>query len=535
MEIADSNLKDSGPRSGTSHSGASRVAKESAIGKRVVVGIGLLVLALVLWWLRDTVPSWMARSMAATVELATTSERDDARVTRAFDAAMHVYSADATLESLPNQIRVRHTRLTVRAPTSDEAIEMASRMSQAMASAFAKEGPAMLSVDVRRRATAVEDSTTTAAGYAMRLGAAVAGLLGVLLIALGWFRLQAGPDHLPRQFWWLAAGGSALAMAPVFLPGDVIMALFFMVLPVSVAGVILWRGTRVRHAAAWPSTRGRIVRSTLRAQHHRQQAAVTKVSNVADVEYEYTLGDRVFRGTRIGIGDSASGRLEQTLNHYSVGATVPVYYDPKNPENALLERDPPVPVGWLYAIAAAIFLGGLVVLAAFWNISAIFEGLSAYFPEKAFLPGMAFFTLGGVMLVAMLWMARRQVAEASGWPAIGGRIVKSGVEHYRKRVGGAQSGTLTTFYEPVVEYSYRVNDHEYHSTQVSFGGKSASSQAIAEAAAARYPTGNLVLVHYDPKNPSNAVLELKVALGVPLLAVAIAFFGLAIFFSGVFR
>ncbi|HEY4891267.1 MAG TPA: DUF3592 domain-containing protein, partial [Reyranella sp.] len=414
MEIADSNLKDSGPRSGASHSGASRVAKESAIGKRVVVGIGLLVLAIVLWSLRDTVPSWMARSMAATVELATTSERDDARVTRAFDAAMHVYSADATLESLPNQIRVRHTRLTVRAPTSDEAIEMASRMSQAMASAFAKEGPATLSVDVRRRATAVEDSTTTAAGYAMRLGAAVAGLLGVLLIALGWFRLQAGPDHLPRQFWWLAAGGSALAVAPVFLPGDVIMALFFMALPVSVAGVILWKGTQVRHAAAWPSTRGRIVRSTLRAQHNRQQAAVMKVSNVADVEYEYTLGDRVFRGTRIGIGDSAGGRLEQTLNHYSVGATVPVYYDPKNPENALLERDPPVPVGWLYAIAAAIFLGGFVVLAAFWNISAIFEGLSAYFPEKAFLPGMAFFTLGGIMLVAMLWMARRQVAEASG-------------------------------------------------------------------------------------------------------------------------
>jgi len=41
----------------------------------------------------------------------------------------------------------------------------------------------------------------------------------------------------------------------------------------------------------------------------------------------------------------------------------------------------------------------------------------------------------------------------------------------------------------------------YHSTQVSFGGKSASSQAIAEAAASRYPTGNLCFVHYDPKNP----------------------------------
>jgi hypothetical protein len=299
--------------------------------------------------------------------------------------------------------------------------------------------------------------------------------------------------------------------------------------------VVVWKGTQVRHAAAWPSTRGRIVRSTLRAQHHRQQTGVTKVNTAADIEYEYTLGDRAFRGTRIGIGDIAGARLQQALNHYSVGATVPVYYDPKNPESALLERDPPLPVGWLYAIAAVIFLGGFAVLAAFWNISAVFEGLSAYFPEKAFLPGVAFFGLGGLMLVAMLWMARRQVAEASAWPAIGGRVVKSGVEHYRKRVGGAQSGTLATFYEPVVEYSYQVNDCAYHSTQVSFGGKPAASQAIAQAAAARYPAGNLVLVHYDPKNPSNAVLELKVALGAPLLAVAIAFFALAVFFSGVFR
>jgi hypothetical protein len=386
MEIADSNLKDPGPRSGASQSVASRVAKESAIGKRVVVGIGLLVLAIVLWSLRDTVPSWMAKAWPRPSELATTSDATMPRVTRAFDAAMHVYSADAMLESLPNQIRVRHTRLTVRAPTSDEAIEMASRMSLAMASTFAKEGPATLSIDVRHRTTPVEDSTTTAAGYVMRLGAAVAGLLGMLLIALGWFRFQASPDHLPQQFWWLAAGGSALAVAPVFLPGDIIMALFFMALPVSIAGAILWQGTQVRHAAAWPSTRGRIVRSTLRAQRHRMQADVTKVSNAADVEYEYTLGDRVFRGTRIGIGDIAGGRLEQTLNHYSVAPRCRCITIEES-ENALLERDPPVPVGWLYTIAAAIFLGGLVVLAVFWNISAIFEGLSAYFPEKAFPAG----------------------------------------------------------------------------------------------------------------------------------------------------
>jgi hypothetical protein len=42
----------------------------------VVAGIGLLVLAVLLWSLRDAAPLWMAKSMAATVELATTSERD---------------------------------------------------------------------------------------------------------------------------------------------------------------------------------------------------------------------------------------------------------------------------------------------------------------------------------------------------------------------------------------------------------------------------------------------------------------------------
>jgi len=483
----------------------------------------------------STVPSWMAQSVAATVEFATTNERDDARVIRAFDAAMRGQAADATLEALPNQTRVRHTRLTVRAPTSGEAIELATRISDAMAASFADEGDGMFAIDVRRRTTPVADRTMTAVGSALCIAAAVAGLLGVLLIAAAWSRFQAGPDRLPTQFWWLTAGGLALTSAPMFLPGEIIMALFFMAIPVAIAGVILCKAIEVRHAAAWPSTRARITRSKLRAEHHRHAADVTAVTNVADIEYEFTLGDRIIRGTRFGIGETAGASLEEMLDHYRVGATVPVYYDPKNPENAVLERDPPLPIGWLYAIAAGVFLAGLVVLAVFWNVSTILDGVAGYFPENAFLPGMAFFSLGGLMVLAMLWAARSQVAEASGWPKTGGRVVRSTVEHYRKRVGGAQTGTLVTFYEAVVEYSYRVNDRDYHSTQLSFGGKAASSQASAEAQAAHYPMGSLVLVHYDAKNPSNAVLDLKIAYGVTFFVVAIVFFGLAIFFSGAFR
>ena len=54
-------------------------------------------------------------------------------------------------------------------------------------------------------------------------------------------------------------------------------------------------------------------------------------------------------------------------------------------------------------------------------------------------------------------------------------------------------------------------------------------------AAARYPQGADVVVHYDPKNPSNAVLDAKVAYAKPLLVVALVFFAAALFFSGMFR
>jgi hypothetical protein len=534
IEVAD-NAKHPGPGRGQSEVAPSSGAQRAFAGKRIVLGIGLLLLAVVLWSLRDTVPSWLASRMAATVELATTNERDDARVTRAFDAAMRSQSAEATLESLPNQTKVRHSRLTVRAPSSNEAIEQASRLAVVMAATFKNEGEGTLSVDIRRRTTPVGDRTTAIAGTAMTAVAAVAGLLGVLLLAAAWLRLQSGPDRLPQPFWWLAVGGLALALAPMFLPGDIIMALFFMAIPVLIAGIIVWKALQLRQAASWPSTRARIIKSKIRAQHHRHAVDVTKVANVADIEYEFRLGDRVFRGTRVGLGEIAAAGLEATLNHYHVGASVPVYYDPKNPGNALLEREPPLPLVWLYAIAAAVLIAGLAIVAVFWNVSAILEGVEGYFPEKAFLPGLAFFTLGGLMVLAMLWASRRQVAEASGWPQTSGRIVTSTVEHYRQRVGGARTGTLVTFYEPVIEYSYRVDDREYHSTQLSFGGKAAGSQEIAEARAARYPLGSEVTVHYDPKNPSNAVLDLKVAYGVPLLAVAVVFLGLAFFFSGAFR
>jgi len=78
---------------------------------------------------------------------------------------------------------------------------------------------------VRHRTTAVEDATTTA--RAMRCASAPGrgAFWGVLLIALGWFRFQA--SLTPPQQSGGCGRGSALAVAPVFLPAHH-LALFFM-------------------------------------------------------------------------------------------------------------------------------------------------------------------------------------------------------------------------------------------------------------------------------------------------------------------
>ena len=101
---------------------------------------------------------------------------------------------------------------------------------------------------------------------------------------------------------------------------------------------------------------------------------------------EFTLGDRVIKGNRIGVGE-APDNVEATLDHYRVGTTVPVYYDPKNPENALLERSAPPPTQGLYAIAAGVFLVGLLVLSFFLEHLGDLRGTCAILPGQGLPAG----------------------------------------------------------------------------------------------------------------------------------------------------
>jgi Protein of unknown function (DUF3592) len=501
--------------------------------RRALAGALLMLMALGLWWSRGVVSSWFATSYTATLQLRTTNERDDARVQRAFAAAHAAQSGDATFELLPGMSLIRHSAVHVTGTSRSEAIAAAKSLSQLIVDAFNAEGPGQLDVGAPRRAEPLPNSASAAVLAILAFGAPMLGLAGIALLGLGWRDWPADPNGTPRSVVFGAIGVCVMGILPFAMPAWVFMALFAMAIPIAVAGRIVYKMREVRRAALWPSAQGRIVQSRMRALQRQQGEHATTVINVPDIEYVYSVGGIEYKGHRISIGDIPAGsrQVEAALERYCVGRTGPVFYNPENPADAVLERDPPARPAVVYGVAAAVMLVGLAVVVAFTRAVEIIDGLQPYFPPGAVVQGVLFFTAAGILTTLSFASDMRRAAAAARWPTMTGTILSSIAESHRSLVPGGRGQTVTQW-SPVVEYSYRVQGRDYHGSRLAFGADVAGPRDFAEAIVARYPAGREVTVHFDPANPSFAVLEPRVALAWPTLMLTIAFFAAALFFSG---
>lgn len=112
---------------------------------------------------------------------------------------------------------------------------------------------------------------------------------------------------------------------------------------------------------SWLSTSGQIVSSQVKKVDRFKEAP----SFYADIAYEYQVAGKKYRGERIFFGEYGSGSEKEArswVDKYRVGQTVTVYYHPRQPERAVLER------GARFATFVLIFIGlifGLVGLGGF--------------------------------------------------------------------------------------------------------------------------------------------------------------------------
>jgi hypothetical protein len=116
----------------------------------------------------------------------------------------------------------------------------------------------------------------------------------------------------------------------------------------------------------WPQVEGTIVVSDLQ----RSKDSEDGYSYRPEVSYRYTVDGNEIVGSRIRFGlrleTSWSAPAVRVIQHYKVGARVPVRYDPNDPEECVLESGINGTVFAGAALAVALLMFGVFWLRSSW-------------------------------------------------------------------------------------------------------------------------------------------------------------------------
>jgi hypothetical protein len=271
----------------------------------------------------------------------------------------------------------------------------------------------------------------------------------------------------------------------------------------------LWTGRRqVSSSAAWPTTQGEILTSrvTVPATHSSDDEADCAV----EISYRYAVGGKEHRGSHIHAGREAMmvrRAAESLAAKYPAGAKVEVHYRPDKPGTALLE---PKDSGNTTALIVflVVFSPIALVLVAHGIAGKVLLLREGGVPVFALLLPLACLAIAAGAVYEYVRM-RRLRHESAAWPSVAGRITTSCVvEEQSTSTDDRGRETTSTSYRPDIEFAYEAGGREFHSSQWSWGWTALYSDTEgAQKVAAKYKEGASVPVYYDPKDPSNAVLE----------------------------
>lgn len=120
-----------------------------------------------------------------------------------------------------------------------------------------------------------------------------------------------------------------------------------------------------------------------------------------------------------------------------------------------------------------------------------------------------FIAIGGIALVVGAWILHARTgakaSQSSRWPTAAGLMTANAVVHKVETDADGDSDDVY-YVEPV--YEYEVEGKTLTGKRIAFGGRTRfDNPQKAEAVVARYPAGASVMVHYNPRKPSECVLE----------------------------
>ncbi|HJQ55275.1 MAG TPA: DUF3592 domain-containing protein [Vineibacter sp.] len=308
---------------------------------------------------------------------------------------------------------------------------------------------------------------------------------------------------------------------------------------------ITWQNRRTRR---WPHTMGRIVESRASSRDirskesrlvtHGDPGMATVVTNeqldrknFADIAYEYGVAGRTFRSRQVAPGiDPGNLDVVEMLRRYPKGKVVTVHYDPDSPGDSILQRDDPrrLRAAWL-----GIAILTVVIVAGFVAFDQVVAFVQAHVRNPKRTPLVLFALVLAFLLALMAWATIRRARTMRAWPTADGVVVSSYVDQLttsRTRRGRTSTSPV---YAPRVIYRFRVESVDIDGDQLGRSGRS-SVFNTAQALVAAYPAGTRVVVHYDPDEPTTAIVDptaglLPLGLGAGAVALAAIAWALAVF------
>jgi hypothetical protein len=298
----------------------------------------------------------------------------------------------------------------------------------------------------------------------------------------------------------------------------------------------LWKTRRDTSSSLhWPKVKGEIVTSNVKVP--RIHGSDDEADCRFELAYRYEVGTKEHRGSHIHAGPSPAmtrRAAEELAAKYPVGASVDVHYRADKPGTSLLE---PKSTGNFFALLVFLVTFSCValVLIADGIAGKVLLYREGGVPLWAFLGPLACAAIGVGMVYEYLRL-RKLLHESVNWPTAPGRISAAEVVEEQETSRDNGHETTSTYYRPDIRFAYTVGGREFHSSRWEWGwtrlyGSEKRPRQVIE----KYKPGTPVAVHYDSKDPENAVLEPGNRQGtfVPLV-VAFVFGGGAVFMFWLF-
>lgn len=140
---------------------------------------------------------------------------------------------------------------------------------------------------------------------------------------------------------------------------------FLILMGATYIGYVWFKELKVKASQSWPSVSGKITRSkVVQKTSHNAASGSPNMTYQADIEYRYKVRTRSLKGHTICIGGevytSFTDRADRWVQRYPEDSEVTIYYNPKNPKEACLERSGEMG-SWGYKIGGGLILVGALI------------------------------------------------------------------------------------------------------------------------------------------------------------------------------